>query len=137
MHRTYVQQRLDRWASWSWQKIDGQLSRYVQVSYRERTDREFVDSASIPLASECIETEQAVSWLRTQNRRMGDAVVLTFRDHPNYSSEMIARLLGVCRQTLWRDLAGAEVRLLDYFNARAAGLPLPQLQELRSGRKVA
>jgi predicted DNA-binding protein (UPF0251 family) len=64
---------------------------------------------------------------------MGDAVILTFRNHTD-SSEMVARLLGVCRRTLWRDLTAAEVWLLDYFNARAAREPLAQLVELRARR---
>jgi hypothetical protein len=133
MHHAYVIGRLQRWGLWSWERVDG--FRVAQVRYAERTDREYMGGAAIPLQGESLETESAVSWLRLRNRRMGDCVIYTFRDHVNYSGEMIAQLLGVGRRTVWRDLTASYVLLTDYFSARAAGLPMPQLVELRSRRK--
>ena len=103
----------------------------AQWRYIERTAPEYFGSgAAIPVVSEASETESAISWLRLHHRRKGDCVVFVYRDHIGYSCSMIGKLLGVCQRTVWRDLDPAYVLLLDYFSARAAGEPLPQMKEL-------
>ena len=55
-------------------------------------------------------------------------------DRPSYNASQIAMLLGVCRQTLIRDLNAGYSVLLDYFLTRRRNEELPQLVALKSKR---
>jgi hypothetical protein len=105
----YVDARLGRWARWSWERADGQHFRVSQYDYQEHLPRSYVSDGIIPMYKECVETEQAVAWLRIPNRRASDTVIVVYRDHPGWSKEMQARILGICRQSLYRSLDSASV----------------------------
>jgi hypothetical protein len=87
---TYVTARLERWAAWSWQRLDGQHFRLSQYRYSEKTDHGFTDGV-VPIAAEALAAECAVSWLQLQRRRLGVAVIAVYRDFPGHSSTMVAR----------------------------------------------
>jgi hypothetical protein len=76
-----------------------------------------------------------VAWLCLESGRMGSAVLMHYRDHPNWSTDMQAQFLRVSRMTLWRYLDRAQWLLLQYFIDRACGI-CPQTEDLRQRRRA-
>ena len=129
----YVEKRLEEWSKWSWMKIDGAPRRIRQFDYEEWSPACTVPASlsTLPIHLRCLETEEAVAWLRAVNPRAGNAIVTHYRDKVTWSCSMQAEFLRISERSLFRHLQQGCEQLLGYFNDRAAGKQLPQLEALR------
>lgn len=130
----YIENRLHEWAQWSQVRIDGGHSFSPQYEYEDDLRQEALAASQIPRNERCIESEQGVAWLCLESGRLGRAVLMHYRDHPNWSTEMQAQFLRVSRMSLWRYLDKSHALLLGYFIDRAVGI-CPQTEGLRRGRR--
>lgn len=128
---TYCATRLLEWAQWSRARMDGFYGiGGAQFDYEEPMPREAGHYAST-IDPRCMETEEAVAWLKFAGRRIQGAVLVHYRDHPQWSADMQAELLRVSKSGFWRLLHTADLLLLEYFFDREFGC-VPQLEELRA-----
>lgn len=120
---TYVEARLGRWAVWCrWNEGGSAGPRRVvsQLGHLREVARCTATLLDCPVdEAEARETDRCINALATDLRL---AIQQTYLHRG--TGEEKARRLGCTRMTLWNRTQVAYVRLLDLFNAAAAGLPL-------------
>lgn len=133
----YVNGRMQEWAEWSYMRMDG----FYGIGgggfyYDEPMPTRERGYLKLPSSERCLETELAVAWLRVLERpRLGELVVLHYRDHPSWSAAIRADFLSINLRTYWRRMETAHAMLLCYFFDRAYGLVPPQVEALRLERR--
>lgn len=128
---TYVEGRLGRWSYWVTTSLTRGgprrvtswwgpmvLDRNVEQIGRRRTLR--IDP------TEAEETELAVRALPCELR---DAVIQAWTK--GGTNDQKAKACGCCRETFWRRLQRANVKLLGYMNDIAADIPLPEPEPIK------
>jgi hypothetical protein len=128
----YCHGRLQKWAEWSAIRDEGQ--RYMgQYRYTERIAIGRPIGSVVPLDPQCLETEGGVAYLRLEHRRLGDAVILFYRDHPEWSALVMSHAMRCSVRSLWRYLHESHALLLEYWIDRDVGIK-HQTAELRRER---
>jgi hypothetical protein len=131
----YIEQRLHEWAAWSRMRIDGFYGTGgTQFSYDEPM-LVTLGYFSGPVNARCLETEEAVGWLRLEERRLAACVCLHYRDHAGWSALIKAEFLGVSTRTFWRYVDKSHALLLEYLIDRALGI-FAQTEDVRIARRA-
>jgi hypothetical protein len=133
----YVETRLEEWAAWSVMRMDGFYGiGGSQFSYDEPLPGHERGYFTVPANARCMETEEAVAWLRMERCRAADCIRLHYRDHPGWSALVKAEFMGFnTPRTFWREVNRGHGLLLTYFIDRALGI-FPQLEEIRENKRL-